>query len=184
MGRMGIFETIKQRRSVRNYKDKKVEEEKIKKVIDAARWAPSWANTQCWSFIVVEDEEVKAGLAGALSENNPATDAVREAPVVIVGCAEKEVSGFKKGEAVTGKGDWFMFDLGLAMQNLMLAAESLGLGTVQVGFLDADEVENILEIPDNVTVVTMTPLGYPEEKPSAPPRKDLDEIMFREEYGK
>lgn len=179
---MDVFEVIKERRSVRNYKEKDVEDEKIKKVIDAARWAPSWANTQCWSFIVVRDDEVKKDLVDALSENNPATGSMTEAPVVIVGCAEKEVSGYKKGEPVTKKGDWYMFDTGLAMQNLMLAAEGLGLGTVQVGSFDASEVEEVLSIPENMTVVTMTPLGYPEEKPEAPPRNDLDEIIFENKF--
>ncbi len=180
---MGIFETIKERRSVRKYKDKEVEEEKIEKVLNAARWAPSWANTQCWSFVVVKDDDIKEELVGALSENNPATDAVREAPVIIVGCAEKEVSGYKKGEPVTEKDDWYMFDSGLAMQNLMLMAEALNLGTVQVGSFDAEEVEEILNVPEKIEVVTMTPLGYPEEKPDAPPRKDLDKITFEDKYG-
>lgn len=179
---MDVFEAIRERRSVRNYKEKEVEDEKIEKVINAARWAPTWANTQCCSFVVVREEDVKKELTDALSDGNPATGAILEAPVIIVGCAEKGISGYKKGEPVTGKGDWYMFDSGLAMQNLMLAAEALGLGTVQVGSFDAGEVEEILDVPENVTVVTMTPLGYPEDKPDAPPRKDLDEIMFENKY--
>lgn len=175
---MDIFEAIKERRSVRKYKDKDVENEKIEKILEAATWAPSWANTQCWRFVVVRDRDTKKKLAGALSERNPSTDAFLDAPLVIVGCAKREVSGYKNGKAVTEKGDWYMFDVALAMQNLMLAAHSLGLGTVQVGFFKAEKVEKILNIPKKVSVVSMTPVGYPDEEPDAPERKDLDEIVF------
>lgn len=181
---MDIFEAIHERRSVRKYKEKNVEEEKIEKVLNAARWAPSWANTQCWRFVVVKDKKIRNELASALSKNNPATDSVKTAPVVIVGCAEKEVSGYKKGEPVTEKGDWFMFDCGLAMQNLMLGAKALGLGTVQVGYFNSEKVKEILSLPNGIIPVAMTPLGYPEKEPKAPPRKNLDEIVFENKYGK
>lgn len=180
---MEIFEAIHERRSVRKYKEKDVEEEKVEKVLDAARWAPSWANTQCWRFVLVKDQEIKDELVDALSKNNPATASIKTAPVVIVGCAKKEVSGYKKGEPVTEKGDWYMFDCGLAMQNLMLAAKALGLGTVQVGFFESEKVKKILDLPQEITPVTMTPLGYPEKEPKAPPRKDLNEIVFGNKYG-
>ncbi len=76
-----------------------------------------------------------------------------------------------------------MFDVGLAMQNLMLVAHSLGLGTVQVGSFNAQKAEDILEIPEDVSVVSMTPVGYPDREPNAPKRKDLDEIVFKDKYG-
>lgn len=179
---MDVFEAIEGRRSVRKYKDRDVEDEKIEKILKAATWAPSWANTQCWRFVVVRDEEIKEELADTLSEGNPATDAFLNAPVVIVGCAKKGVSGFKSGEAVTEKGDWYMYDVALAMQNLMLAAYSLGLATVQTGSFKAREVEEVLDVPEEVSVVSMTPVGYPGREPSAPKRKDLDEIVFENKY--
>lgn len=181
---MEVFEAIEGRRSVRKYKEEDIEDEKIEKILKAATWAPSWANTQCWRFIVVRDEEIKKDLAGALSEGNPATDAFLDAPIVIVGCAKREVSGYKGGEAVTEKGDWYMFDVGLAMQNLMLTAYSLGFGTVQTGSFEAQEAEKILDIPEEVSIVLMTPVGYPDREPNAPERKDLDEIVFENKYGK
>ncbi len=181
---MDVFEAIEGRRSVRKYKDEDIEDEKIEKILEAATWAPSWANTQCWRFVVVRDEKIEEELANkALSEGNPATDAFFTAPVVLVGCAKREVSGFKDGKAATEKGDWYMFDVGLAMQNLMLVAHSLGLGTVQVGSFNAQKAEDILEIPEDVSVVSMTPVGYPDREPNAPKRKDLDEIVFKDKYG-
>jgi len=85
----------------------------------------------------------------------------------------------------TDKGDyWFMFDVALAMQNLALAAHSLGLGTVHVGLFDAQKVATILGVPDGFCVVSITPVGYPDEKPSAKQRKGLSEIVFHDKFGK
>jgi len=132
---------------------------------------------------VVRDGNIKAKLANALSANNPATDAIRNAPVTIVACAELGKSGFKRGEQSTDKGDWYMFDVGLAMQNLVLAAHALGLGTVYVGAFDAKKAASILEVPEGFCVVSMTPLGYPDQEPEAKPRKELSEIVFYDKYG-
>jgi len=177
------MDAIKSRRSVRKYKSDPVSDETIEMVLEAARWAPSWVNTQCWRFVVVREPETKARLAEALRRGNPAADAVSNAPVVIVACAELGKSGFYKGEASTDKGDWFMFDVALAMQNLVLAAHELGLGTVHVSLMDAKRIEEILQVPEGVRVVELTPLGYPGEQPQGPGRKELGEIVFREKYG-
>ena len=131
----------------------------------------------------MRDPRAKAELAEAMVPPTSAVAAIREAPVVIVACAELGKSGYKKGSPITNKGDWFMFDVALAMQNLALAAHSLGLGTVHVGTFDAKQVEDILGIPEGVTVVEMTPLGYPGEDPKAPARKELPELVFHERYG-
>lgn len=187
---MDTLEVIRNRRSIRKYKPDPVDEETLNIVLEAARLAPSWANTQCWRFIVVRDDATKAFLADTMRPNpdlgtNPATDAVRTAPVVIVACAEKGVSGYFHGQAVTDKGEyWYMFDVAIAMQNLMLAAASLGLGTVHVGLFDTAKVEKYLEIPDNYCVVEMTPLGYPEYQPKPRPRKELSDIVYFEKFGK
>jgi nitroreductase len=180
---MNVTEAIKGRRSVRKYKTDPISEETLEMVLEAARWAPSWANTQCWRFVVVRGTEIKARIAETLSPGNPATDAVRNAPVVIVACAELGKSGYKRGEMATDKGDWFMFDVALAMQNLVLAAHELGLGTVHVGLMDAKRIEEILQVPEGLRVVELTPLGYPEEQPKGPGRRELGEIVFYEKYG-
>jgi nitroreductase len=186
---MDTLEAIKNRRSIRKYKADPVDDATLNVVLDAARLAPSWANTQCWKFIVIRDNETKAKLASTIAPNpnlgsNPATKAIQTAPVVIVACAEKGVSGYFNGKTVTEKGEyWFLFDVAAAMQTLMLAATSLGLGTVHVGLFDANRVAAILNVPENHYVVEMTPLGYPEYQPGPRPRKELAEIVFHEKFG-
>jgi nitroreductase len=179
---MDVMSAIKSRRSVRHYRADPVNEEDLSAVLEAARWAPSWANTQCWRAVVVRDPAIKAKLAGTLSSGNPATAAITEAPIVIAACAELGRAGYKRGEVCTDKGDWFMFDVALAMQNLALAAHSLGLGTVHVGLVDAPKAAEILQLPAGVAFVEMTPLGYPSEESKAPPRKELSEIVFDDRY--
>jgi nitroreductase len=178
-----VVEAIKTRRSIRKYKADPVDDQTLMTVLEAARWAPSWANTQCWRFIVVRDSDTKSRLADTLTETNPSRDAIRNAPVVIAACAELGKAGHKGGEIATDKGDWFMFDVALAMQNLVLAAHSLGLGTVYVGLFDAKEAGRILEVPEGHCFVAMTPLGYPDETKDPRPRKELSEIVFHDKWG-
>ncbi len=179
---MEVLEAIKTRRSIRHYKPDAISEEKLNTVLEAARWAPSWKNSQCWRFVIVKDEEKKTRSAETLGPGNPAHSAIKEAPVVIVACAELGKSGFHEGKLITDKGDWYMFDVALAMQNLTLAAHSLGLGTVHVGRFDAQKAAQILNVPQGVVVVEMTPLGYPAKEAKTPPRKKFSELVFRESY--
>jgi nitroreductase len=181
---MDVLEAIKERRSIRQYKPDPISDEMLGTVLEAVRWSPSWANTQCWEVIVVREPEIKAKVAETLPPGNPALSSLREAPVTLVLCAIRNLSGFKRGEATTDKGDWFMFDIGVAMENLCLAAHSLGLGTVMVGLFDAKEVENLLGVPENVSVVAMTPLGYAQKEVSAPRRKELVDFIHFETYPK
>jgi len=181
--RMEVLEAIETRRSIRRYKTTPVDDKTIEIVLEAARWAPSWANTQCWRFILVRDGDIKSELANTLSIGNAATDAIKNAPVVIVACAELEKAGYSGGKPITNKGDWYMFDVALAMQNLALAAHSLGLGTVIIGAMDAKKAASILEVPEGFCVVGMTPLGYPDQEGKVRPRKELSEIVFYDKYG-
>ena len=186
---MEVLEAIKSRRSVRRYQTTPVDEKTIELILEAARWAPSWANTQCWRFIVVRDGAIKNKLADTLrsgreNATNPAADAIRNAPLTIVACAELGKSGCHDGVPTTDKVDWYMFDVALAMQNLVLAAHSVGLGTVHVGLFDAKEVAAILGVPQGFCVVSLTPLGYLDQEPGpAPKRKELAEIVFYDKYG-
>ncbi len=180
---MNVLDAIKGRRSIRKYKPDAVSDEDIEKVLDAARWAPSWANTQCVRWVVVRAPDTKAKLAEALPETNPASKAIRTVPVVLVACAVTGMSGCKGGQPRTDKGDWFMFDTALAVQNLTLAAHELGLGTVQVGLFDAAKVEELLDVPSGVRVVELIPLGHPDHQPEGPERKELAEIVFYEKFG-
>ncbi|MGD9116750.1 MAG: nitroreductase family protein [Dehalococcoidia bacterium] len=188
---MDLLETIKARRSIRKFKDAPVEEDKLNAVLEAGRQAPSWANTQCWRFIVVRDADIihklaDTGFGVGGAHPNRATEAMRMAPATIVVCAELGKAGcsYKEPrEPVTDKGDWFMFDAALAMENMVLAATALGLGTVYIGAFDSVAAEKVLGVPQGYKVVSMTPLGYPDEEPKPRPRKELDEIVFKDKFG-
>ena len=187
---MEVLETIRTRRGILKYKTTPVDDKTIDVVLGAARCAPSWANTQCWRFVVVRDKKIKSRLADTLlgdqDNPNPSIDAIKTVPVVIVACAEVGQSGHSMGapEPDTDKGDyWYMFDVALAMQNMVLTACSLGLGTRYVGGIDAKKVAEILGVPAGFSVVAMTPLGYPVEDPEVRPRKELSEIVFNDRFG-
>ena len=124
-----LLSIIRERRSIRKYLERPVSGDDLQQILEALRWAPSWANTQCWEVVVVRDPEVRDRLQATVpAKGNPAFKAVGMAPVVLVMCAKTQVSGFYKGSELTHFGDWMMYDLGLATQNLCLMAHSLGTG--------------------------------------------------------
>ena len=184
---MELLEAIKTRRSIRSFLDRPIEDEKLQALLEAMQASPSWANMQCWRFVVVKDAEAKAKLA-ELSyvesfmaprgyKSNPARDGIAEAPVVIVACADPEKSGTLWDQ------HYYMTDMGIAAQNLMLAACDLGLGTVFVGVFDEAKVRELLNIPPNIRVVGVFPVGYPaQEKKGGQKRSPLEEIVFNEKW--
>lgn len=185
---METLEAIKSRKSVRRFSDRPVEEEKLQAVLEAARLAPSWANMQCWRFVVVQDGPVRTRISElALTDaycppkgykTNPAHSALAEAPVIIVACAEPNRSGDSRGQ------QYYMTDVGLAVENLMLAARDLGLGSVFVGTFDEKLLGELLGIPSYISIVGLFPIGYPLEwSAGESPRKPLDEIVFYERWG-
>ena len=188
---MELMKAIKGRRSIRKYTSKPVDDKTLNIILEAARQAPSWANTQCWRFVVVRDSQLRNKLADTgfvVSEKifNRGTEAMRVTPIAIVLCAETRKAGYsfrEPKEPVTDKGDWYMYDVALAMQNLTLAAHALGLGTVHIGAFDASKVAEILGVPEGYAVVAMTPLGYPDEAPNPRPRKELAEIVCYDKFG-
>jgi nitroreductase len=180
--RVELMESIKGRRSIRKYKPDPVPDDTLRKVLEGVRWAPSWANTQCWEVVVVKDPKVKSEILRAVPETNRAHSAMNEAPIILVLCGKRAVSGYSGGKPATVRGDWLMFDTGLAMQNLCLAAHALGLGTVIVGMFDHKKAEEVLGVPDNVEVVAMTPLGYPAAEGSVRKRKEFSEFVFHDRY--
>jgi len=191
---MDVFEAIKNRRSIRHYKPDLLDDKTVNTVLEAAHWAPSWGNNQCWRFILVKNSQMKAKIADTLTKikidnewvDNAASMAIEQAPLLVVLCAEKGQAGYSvDGTTSTDKGKyWFMFDVALAMENLTLAAHATGLGTVIVGGFDSIEVEQLLGVPDGFAVVSMTPLGIPEQKGQISPRKKLAEVTFKEKFGK
>jgi nitroreductase len=193
---MEVLEAIRTRRSIRHFKDDPVDDKAVEAVLEAGRWAPSWGNTQCWRFIVVRDPEIKAELARIPMKlklpdkevDNPANKAIYDAPVLIIVCAKMGRSGHHHvgkpdGIPATDKGDWFMFDTALAVQNMVLAAHAMGLGTVIIGAFDAPMAEKVMGVPEGYRVVVIVPLGVPEREGKAPPRKELSEIVIHDKWS-
>jgi nitroreductase len=174
---MEISQVIRDRRSIRRYKDTPVEWEKIEQVLNAARLAPSWKNLQCWRFLVITDAAKKRRLLEAFPEENPGKKALAVAPVVIVVCADPSESGVENGI------EYFVADAAIAFEHLCLAAHDLGLGTCWMGMFDAGCLRAALAIPETIRIVGVTPLGYPDQEPKPRPRKELGEIAFCDDWG-
>lgn len=209
---MDVSEAILKRTCIRKWKPTSVEKEKIEKILEAGRRAPSWGNSQPWRFIVVQDKDKKEGLANAAGGQA----VVREAPVVIVCCGSIEdfsrkmqrqslkelmdvgalnwtedildnvvlesdlFAPYRMGEsAMTIKaGEQIM----IAIAYMTVEAVNQGLGTCWVGAMSPKDAHKVMNLPDNVFVHDLIPLGYPDEDPKPRPRKPLNKIVFWGKY--
>ncbi len=170
---MDVYEAIRKRKSVRSFLDRPVEEEKLDRVLEAARLAPSARNVQEWRFIVVTDPGLRRRLIPAAAGQS----FVGEAPVVIVGCAETDEHVMRCGEKS------YPIDVAIAMEHIALAAAAEGLGTCWIGAFYQDQVKMVLDIPDDVKVVELMPLGYPSDmSETEKKRKPADEIIHRDQW--
>lgn len=182
---MELQQAITDRRSIRKFTDYYVSDDELVQVMEAARWAPSWANTQVWSFIIVRDKKIIEEITSAYSKSNPARTCSMGASAIIVACAKKSLAGCRNGVELTILTNWYMFDLGLAVQNLCLKAHEIGLSTVIVGMLDHSRVKKILSVPHDHEVVVTIPIGKSDDLDrKAPSRKSLDNMLFLNNYDK
>ncbi len=182
---MDVLEAIKKRRSIRVYKATPIKQKTLDIILEAGRLAPSWANTQTWRFIVIQDNNIKTLLADSVtvlgSRNN---SVIKQAPVVIAACAELNKAGCRDGKTITDKeGYWFMFDVALALENMVLEAQELGIGTLYIGAFDAKKAGEVLGVPNGYSCVILLSLGYPDEQPEARSRKEISEIVFKNKFG-
>ncbi|MEM1559231.1 MAG: nitroreductase family protein [Candidatus Bathyarchaeia archaeon] len=175
---MEVFEAIRTRRSIRTYEDKPVEEDKLLRILEAARLAPSAGNRQPWKFIIITDPKVKEAIKTVKEKmrppqarGSPRKGPLDTAPVVIVGCAIP-------GESFPGT-DFWKIDVSIALQNLVLAAWEQGLGTCWIGvFHEEQELKKVLGIPEEARIVAMITVGYPaEKKEPVTDRKPLQQII-------
>lgn len=172
---MDVEKAIKLRQSVRNYASREVEEEKLNKVLEAARLAPSASNRQEWRFVVVKNSQTREKLYRAAKNQKM----VKEAPVVIACCAQTD------GHLMTCGQQCYPIDVSIAIDHMTLQAAELGLGTCWVGAFKADEVKEILDIPEDIEVVEMLVMGYPKEEfvVKEKDRLPMESILFREKWG-
>jgi nitroreductase len=170
---MEVCEAIAYRRSIRNYLDKPVEKEKIERVLEAGRLAPSAANMQEWHFIIVRDKELREKLTEAAGDQK----FVAWAPVVIAACALDSSHVMKCGQPS------YSIDVAIALSFMNLQATELRLGCCWIGHFEEKEVKKILKIPETVRVVQLMTLGYFKENPPPKARKSLAEIISYDYWG-
>lgn len=172
---MDVFEAIKKRRSVRSYLDKPVEDDKLKKILEAARLAPSASNRQEWRFVVVKDKELRTELVRAAKGQA----FVGKAPVVIACCADTDNHLMTCGQLC------YPIDVAIAIDHMTLRAVELGLDTCWIGAFREEEVKKILEIPKDIKVVELLCLGYSKEESGQPKdRLSVKQIAFSEKWDK
>ncbi len=168
---MDVFECIKTRRSIRAYKSKPIEEEKLMKIMEAARLAPSAHNHQPWKFILVRDDKKKKALSLACCGQK----FVKDADTIVVGLGLKK-HRFRNGINSNA------IDVTIALEHIVLEAWELGIGSCWILAFFPDKVRKILKIPNDIDIVGILTLGYPEEMPDQRPRKDIKEILCKEEF--
>lgn len=173
---MDIFEGIKTRRSVRKYLTVPVEWDKISQIIDAARYAPSSGNLQNWKFIVVTEADKRRALADASLQQYWMADA----PVHIVVCTvlERAVQFY----GIRGERLYSIQNCAAAVQNMLLAANALGLGACWVGAFEEEAVKRTCGIPDYARPQAIITIGYADEKPPEPLRYTIENVVFIEKY--
>ena len=164
---MDVFEAIKTRRSIRKYRQEPIPNEKLESIFEAARLAPSAANRQPWRFVVVQDADRKKALAEAANNQT----FLRDAAAIVAALGDPDVSA-----------RWFEKDPMIALEHMALAATALGYGTCWIGAFDEDAVKRLLKIPVKMKIVALLPIGIPDETPTSRPRKELSEILFKEEW--
>lgn len=177
-----MLELILRRQSERKYKENPVEQEKLDRVLEAARMAPSACNAQPWKFVVATDKEVLSQLADAASAKLLGMNTfVGQAPVMIVVVREKPNLSSRIGGTIKSK-DYSHIDIGIAVENICLQALAEGLGTCIIGWFDEEKVRSILGIPSSKRVELIITLGYAAGEYRQKKRKPKDETVSYNKY--
>jgi nitroreductase len=176
---MEVLKAIRGRRSIRAFRpEKNVPDKTVDLLINAARWAPSAGNIQPWEFIVVRKAEMRERLVKAAYGQA----FIGKAPVVIVVCADEDRCSQGYGER--GKTLYCIQDTAAAVQNLLLAAYSLGLGTCWVGAFSEESARQALQIPAGIRPVAIVPVGFSAKSPSPRRKRPITRIVHRETFGR
>lgn len=176
-----FFELVRKRRSIRKYRREPVEEEKIERMLEAARLAPSANNSQAWHFIAIRDKKkIEALSRAAPAGSRFIISWLSGAPLVFVVAMKKALTHAIAG--VFGNA-LLRLDAGIAGEHLVLAATALGLGTCWIGWFDDKTVRKITDLPATYQVVAIIGCGYPAEDPAPRPRKTLEDISSHERFN-
>ena len=167
---MEFMETLRERRSIRLFKDKGIEKEIVKKILDAVSLAPSAGNLQAYQAVLVHTKDVKHDLMIAALDQ----ECVLQAPIVLVFVANQKESEVKYEDR--GRELYAIQDATIAAAYAQLAAADLGLGSVWIGAFDPLEVSRIIDAGEYEVPVAIIPIGYPAESPEMPERKKIEEL--------
>ena len=170
---MDVMTAIKTRRSIRAYKDKPIEDEKLETVLEAGRLAPSARNLQEWKYVVVKDKALRNKLVDVANGQQ----FVGQAPAVIVACAV-ETDHVMPCEELS-----YPIDVAISIDHMTLAAAEQGLGTCWIGAFKQNEIKTLLGMPGEVRVVALLPIGYPDVSPAPKPRKSMEEIVVYDKWA-
>jgi nitroreductase len=173
---MSLSDAIINRRSIRTYKKQELPKATVEKLLEAARQAPSAGNVQPWKFVVAQSQKMKE----SVSEAAYGQKSLLEASVIIVVCADEKRAEESYGQR--GKSLYCIQDTAAAIQNILLSACSLGLGTCWIGAFEEAEVKKAINAPKEVRPVALIPVGYPNESPKARLRRPLTEIVHWETF--
>ncbi|MBN1787635.1 MAG: nitroreductase family protein [Sedimentisphaerales bacterium] len=168
---MDLYQAIRDRYSCRSFAAIKIETEKINRILEAARLAPSAKNLQDWRFVVVTDDFKREQIAIAANEQM----FIASAPVIIVGCSNTDYS-MRCGQKIGP------IDVAIAMEHMALAATAEDLATCWVGSFYAEKVRRILEIPQKIEIIEIMPIGYPAEDKIQRPREDIESIVCYDKW--
>lgn len=168
---MEFFEVVGKRHSIRAFKDKEIEKEKLEKLFYVANSAPSAGNLQAYQIFLVRKSAQKIALANAAYEQ----DFITQAPVNLIFCADPLRSARKYGKR--GSELYSIQDATISAAYVHLAAVDLGLGSAIVGAFDEDAVSKILNLPDTLNPIIILPVGYPNEEPEITPRRKISDLV-------
>ena len=176
---MDAIEMIKERRSIRKFKDKKVDREIMREIVDISRWAPSWVNYQIARYTLVDAEEIIKKLATeGVNGFVYNIDTLKNVAILSFVKGKSGKLDLEKDDYATSKANvWEVFDAGIACQTFCLAAHAKGIGTCIMGVIDEKSISKIINLPQEETVAALIVYGYEDGHPSPTPRKDIDEIM-------
>jgi nitroreductase len=160
---LSLVETILSRRSIRRYEKKEIQNDVLAKILEAGQQAPSAVNRQPFHFIVLTDDNIKNELSKGFFNRF-----IKDSAITIVGCANT-------GDLLTGK--WSIVDTTIALQNMVIAAWAMGVGSCWIGDFNEDKVKQLLKIPDKWNVVALVSFGYPAEQPKPKRKKSVEELV-------
>lgn len=177
---METLESIKTRRSVRSYTDEKISHETLEAIVNAAKMAPSWKNSQTVRYVAVEDRDLinKIAAKGVLGFDHNKGIIEKCAILVVLATVTGRCGYEKDGSFSTSKGaGWEMFDAGIAAQTFCLAAHDMGVGSCILGIFDENVVGELVALPEGQVVSALIPIGIPEAAPNPTPRKEVSDLL-------